>query len=203
MQAIQKQHLVLERIHRLRQRATDTASQVEGLQTELGRAKQSFERASAENSRLLGQLKEAEKKRDELQAELTALKESRAKDCEAANNAGFKEAEDSYKKQVFATQDLYFKAGWKEACTQLGQGPETDVFTATPKAFLPVYLVPYANEIFNALQKEAEEELARAAAEEAGEGSSPEPNVENQPGDQERAPPVNNEDDFDSLSPLA
>ena len=193
----------MERIHRLRQRATDTASQVESLQTELGRAKASFDRARTENNRLLGQLSEAEKKRDELQAELNALKASRDKDCEDANNAGFKEAEDNYKKQVFATQDIYFKAGWKEACSKLGQGPETDVFASTPKEFLPVYLVPYANDVFTALQAEAEEELARETAADAGEGSSPEQNVQNEPGDQERNAPVNIEDEFDNLSPLA
>ncbi|GMP77888.1 hypothetical protein CsSME_00034013 [Camellia sinensis var. sinensis] len=96
--AIQKQHLVIERIHRLRQKAADTASQVQGLQTELGRAKSSLEIANADNNRLLGQLDEAEKKRDELQTELDALKKSRENDCEDANNAGFKEAEDNYKK---------------------------------------------------------------------------------------------------------
>ncbi|GMP32011.1 hypothetical protein CsSME_00005967 [Camellia sinensis var. sinensis] len=107
--AIQKQHLVMERIHRLRQKAADTASQVQGLQTELGRAKSSLEISNADNNRLLGQLDEAEKKRDELQAELDALKKSREKDCEDANNAGFKEAEDNYKKQVFATRTYILK----------------------------------------------------------------------------------------------
>ncbi|XP_028108699.1 uncharacterized protein LOC114307503 [Camellia sinensis] len=64
--AIQKQHLVLERIHRLRQRANDTASQVESLQADLGRAKASLEMANNDNNRLLGQLNAAEKKQNEL-----------------------------------------------------------------------------------------------------------------------------------------
>ncbi|GMP65123.1 hypothetical protein CsSME_00026071 [Camellia sinensis var. sinensis] len=98
--AIQRQHLVIERIHRLRQKANDTASQVQSLQTELGRAKSSLQIANADNNRLLGQLDEAEKNRDELQAELDALKKSKEKEYEDANNAGFKEAEDSYKKQL-------------------------------------------------------------------------------------------------------
>ena len=98
LQAIQKQHLVIERIHRLRQKANDTASQVQSLQTELGRAKTSLENANADNNRLLGQLEAAEKKRDELQAELDALKKSRKTDCRDANNAGFNEVEESYKK---------------------------------------------------------------------------------------------------------
>ena len=80
LQAIQKQHLVMERIHRLRQKANDTASQVQSLQTELGRAKSSLQIANADNTKLLGQLGDAEKKRDELQAELDALKESREKE---------------------------------------------------------------------------------------------------------------------------
>ena len=54
LQAIQKQHLVLERIHRLRQKANDTASQVQSLQAELGRAKSSLEMANADNNRLFG-----------------------------------------------------------------------------------------------------------------------------------------------------
>ncbi|XP_028087694.1 probable polygalacturonase At3g15720 [Camellia sinensis] len=66
MCAIQKQHLVMERIHRLRQKANDTVGQVQSLQTELGRAKSSLQIANADNNRLLGQLDEAEKKRDEL-----------------------------------------------------------------------------------------------------------------------------------------
>ena len=98
LQTIQKQYLVKERIHRLRQKANDSASQVKSLQTELGRAKSSLQIANADNNRLLGQLDAAEKKRDELQAELDELKASREKECEDANNAGFKEAEDSYKK---------------------------------------------------------------------------------------------------------
>ncbi|XP_028097677.1 uncharacterized protein LOC114297448 [Camellia sinensis] len=97
--AIQKQHLVLERIHRLRQKANDTASQVESLQAELGRAKSSLEMANSDNNRLLGQLDAAEKKRDELQAEVDILKKSKKKACRAANTAGFNEAEESYKKQ--------------------------------------------------------------------------------------------------------
>lgn len=110
----------MERIHRLRQKATDTASQVQSLQTELGRAKSSLQMANADNNSLLGQLDEAEKKRDQLQAELDALKKLRKKECDDANNAGFNEAKDNYKKQVFATQDIYFKAGWKSACEHLG-----------------------------------------------------------------------------------
>ncbi|KAF5932674.1 hypothetical protein HYC85_028845 [Camellia sinensis] len=92
-------------------------------------------------------------------AELDELKKSRKKDCEDANNAGFNEAEENYKKQVFATQDIYFKAGWKAACQQLGQGPDTDVFAFPPAVFLPTYLIPYANDVFSALQVEAEEGL--------------------------------------------
>ncbi|GMQ06392.1 hypothetical protein CsSME_00051008 [Camellia sinensis var. sinensis] len=157
--AIQKQHLVLERIHRLRQKANDTASQVESLQAELGRAKASLEMANTDNNRLLGQLNAAEKKQSELQTEVDTLKKSEKKACRAANNAGFNEAEKNYKKQVFATQDIYFKAGWKSACEQLGQGSDTDVFANPPKASLPVYLVPYANDVFSALQAEAEEGL--------------------------------------------
>lgn len=101
----------MERIHRLRQKAADTDSQVQSLQAELGRAKASLQIANADNNRLHGQLDAAKKKRDELQAELDALKKSRKKDCRDANNAGFLEAEGSYKKQFFATQDIYFKAG--------------------------------------------------------------------------------------------
>ena len=66
LQAIQKQHLVMERTHRLRQKANDTASQVQSLQAELGRAKSSLEMANADYIRLLGQLDAAEKKLDEL-----------------------------------------------------------------------------------------------------------------------------------------
>ncbi|KAF5933580.1 hypothetical protein HYC85_029751 [Camellia sinensis] len=157
--AIQKQHLVMERIHRLRQKASDTASQVESLQTELGQARSSLEAANSDNNRLLDQLEAAEKEKDVLRAELDELKKSRKKDCEDANNAGFNEAEENYKKQVFATQDIYFKAGWKAACQQLGQGPDTDVFSSPPAVFLPTYLIPYANDTFNALQAEAEEGL--------------------------------------------
>ena len=76
MQAIQKQHLVLERIHRLRQKANDTASQVESLQAELGRAKASLEMANADNNRLLGQLNAAEKKQRELQSEVDTQKKA-------------------------------------------------------------------------------------------------------------------------------
>ena len=129
MQAIQKQHLVLERIHRLRQKANDTASQVESLQAELGRAKASLEMATHDNNRLLGQLNAAEKKQRELQAEVDTLKKAKKKACRAANNAGFNEAEMKYKKQVFATQDIIFKAGWKFACENLGQGSYTEEIT--------------------------------------------------------------------------
>ncbi|XP_028067886.1 uncharacterized protein LOC114270562 [Camellia sinensis] len=205
--AIQKQHLVMERIHRLRQKANDTASQVQSLQTELGRAKSSLQIANTDNTKLLGQLRDAEKKRDELQAELNALKESREKDCEDANNADFKEAEDSYKKQVFATQDIHFKEGWKSACEQLGQGPHTDVFASPPAIFLPTYLVPYANDVFRALEAEAEEGLEGAAnADVEGEDRQ----EQEQPGQtatgvRGQSPPINLEeagDEFTNLSSL-
>ncbi|XP_028093373.1 uncharacterized protein LOC114293498 [Camellia sinensis] len=204
--AIQKQHLVMERIHRLREKAAGTASQVQNLQTELGRAKSSLEIANTDNNRLLGQLDEAEKKRDELQAELDALKKSREKDCEDANNASFKEAEDNYKKQVFATQDIYFKAGWKSACQQLGQGPDTNVFASPPAVFLPTYLIPYANDVFSALQAEAEEGLEEAEADAQG-GDQTEQELPGQTGTgvQDQTATVNLEADeeFPDLSPLA
>ncbi|XP_028127270.1 uncharacterized protein LOC114323790 [Camellia sinensis] len=123
--AIQKQHLVLERIHRLRQKANDTASQVESLQAELGRAKASLEMANADNNRLLSQLNAAEKKQSELQTEVDTLKKSEKKACRAANNAGFNEAEQSYKKQVFATQDIYFKAEY--SCSAVAIQHESSV----------------------------------------------------------------------------
>ena len=81
-----------------------------------------------------------------------------------ANNLGFKEAKDNYIKQVEATKDIYFKSSGKGACEKLGQGSKTEVFTSPPPAFLPGYLIPYANEVFNSLQEEAEEE----AEDEAG-----------------------------------
>ncbi|KAF5933908.1 hypothetical protein HYC85_030079 [Camellia sinensis] len=206
--AIQKQHLVLERIHRLRQKANDTASQVESLQAELSRAKSSLEMANADNNRLLGQLDAAVKKQDELQTEVNALQKSRKKDCRAANNAGFNEAEQSYKKQVFATQDIYFKAGWKSACEHLGQGSDTDVFANPPPASLPVYLVPYANDVFSALQAEAEEGLEEGDAETESEAEDAEvqehPGHE-EPGAQDKSPTINLDaakDEFTNLSPL-
>ena len=182
---------------------------MQSLQTELGRAKSSLEIANTDNNRLLGQLDAAEKKRDELQAELDALKESRKKDCEDANNAGFNEAEENYKKQVFASQDIYFKAGWKAACEQLGQGPDTDVFATPPAAFLPTYLIPYANDVFSALQAEAEEGLGEEGeGEEGAEGEDQA--AQEQPGQaetgvQDQTTTVNLETDeeFPDLSPLA
>ncbi|GMQ10948.1 hypothetical protein CsSME_00053753 [Camellia sinensis var. sinensis] len=74
LQAIQKQHLVLERIHRLRQKATNAASQVEHLQAELGRSKASLEITNSDNSRLLGQLGVTKQERDALRTELEGLK---------------------------------------------------------------------------------------------------------------------------------
>ncbi|XP_028073553.1 uncharacterized protein LOC114275750 [Camellia sinensis] len=178
--AIQKQHLVLERIHRLRQKANDTASQLDA----------------------------AEKKRSELQAEVDTLKKTKKKACRAANNAGFNEAEKNYKKQVFATQDIFFKAGWKSACEQLDQGSDTDVFANPPKASLPVYLVPYANDVFSALQTEAEEGLEDGDGETDSEEEEAEvqeqPGIE-EPGAQDTGPTVDleaGEDEFTHLSPL-
>ncbi|GMP57902.1 hypothetical protein CsSME_00021786 [Camellia sinensis var. sinensis] len=207
LQAIQKQHLVLERIHRLRQKANDTASQVESLQAELGRAKASLQIANVDNNKLLGQLNAAEKKQSELQAEVDTLKKTKRKACRAANNAGFNEAEQSYKKQVFATQDIYFKAGWKSACEHLGQGSDTDVFANPPPASLPVYLVPYANDVFSALQAEAEEGLEDGEDDtdsEAEEAEVPEQPGSAEPGAQEVSPTINldaGEDEFTNLSP--
>ncbi|XP_028124092.1 uncharacterized protein LOC114321144 [Camellia sinensis] len=66
---IQKQHLVMERIHWLRQKATDSASQVQSLRAELGRAQSSLQMANSDNSQLLGQLGSAEKERDALRAD--------------------------------------------------------------------------------------------------------------------------------------
>ncbi|XP_028068930.1 uncharacterized protein LOC114271514 [Camellia sinensis] len=206
--AIQKQHLVLERIHRLRQKANDTASQVESLQAELGRAKASLQIANADNNRLLGQLEAAEKKQSELQIEVDAFKKTKRRACRAANNAGFNEAEKNYKKQVFATQDIFFKAGWKSACEHLGQGSDTDVFTNPPPAKLPVYLVPYANDVFSALQAEAEEGLEEGSDETDSEAEDAEVEVQPgqvEPGAQEASPTVNleaAEDEFTNLSPL-
>ncbi|XP_028118468.1 uncharacterized protein LOC114316016 [Camellia sinensis] len=208
--AIQKQHLVLERIHRLRQKANDTASQVESLQAELGRAKASLEMANHDNNRLLGQLNAAEKKQNELQAEVDTVKKAKRKACRAANNAGFNEAEKNYKKQVFATQDIYFKAGWKSACEHLDQGSDTDVFANPPPASLPVYLVPYANDVFSALQAEAEEGLEDGDGEtdsEEEEAEVPKQPGNDEPGAQEASQAVDldadaAEDAFTNLSPL-
>ncbi|XP_028054433.1 uncharacterized protein LOC114258646 [Camellia sinensis] len=198
----------MERIHRLRQKANDTASQVQSLQAELGRAKSSLEMANADNNRLLGRLDAVEKKQDELQTELNALKKSRKKDCRDANNAGFNEAEESYKKQVFATQDIYFKAGWKSACEHLGQGSNTNVFANPPPAFLSVYLVPYANDVFSGLQAEAEEGLEEGDAEtdtKAEDAEVQEQPGHDEPGAQDKSPTINleaAEDEFTNLSPL-
>ncbi|GMP66116.1 hypothetical protein CsSME_00026601 [Camellia sinensis var. sinensis] len=82
----------MERIHRLRQKANDSASQVASLQTELGRAKSSLQIANANNNKLLGQLGATEQEKDAIKAELEALKQSREKELEDANNADFKEA---------------------------------------------------------------------------------------------------------------
>ena len=198
----------MERIHRLRQKANDTASQVERLHTELGRAKASLQIAHAAKYRLLGQLDAAEKKQSELQPEVDTLTKSKRKACKAANNAGFNETEQSYKKQVFATQDIYFKAGWKSACEHLGQGSDTDVFANPPPASLPGCLVPYANDVFSALQAEAEEGLEDGDGETDSEDDEAE--VQEQPGNeepgaQEVSPTVNldaGEDEFTNLSPL-
>ncbi|KAF5933713.1 hypothetical protein HYC85_029884 [Camellia sinensis] len=206
--AIQKQHLILERIHRLRQKANDTASQVESLQAELGRAKASLEMANTDNNRLLGQLNATKKKQSELQTEVDTLKKSEKKACRAANNVGFNEAEQIYKKQVFATQDIYFKAGWKSACEHLGQGSDTDVFANPPPASLPVYLVPYANDVFSALQAEAEEGLEDGDGE--TDSGEEEAEVQEQPGNEEpgaqdTSPTIDleaGEDEFTNLSPL-
>ncbi|GMP88397.1 hypothetical protein CsSME_00040403 [Camellia sinensis var. sinensis] len=88
----------MERIHRLRQKANDSASQVASLQTELGWAKSSLQITNADNDKLLGHLGATEQERDAIKAELEALKQSREKDLEDANNVGFKEAEESYTK---------------------------------------------------------------------------------------------------------
>ncbi|GMQ10426.1 hypothetical protein CsSME_00053430 [Camellia sinensis var. sinensis] len=163
--------------------------------------------ANSDNSRLLGQLGTAEKERDALQAELETLKESNKKELEDANNAGFKEAEESYTKQVHATQDIFFKAGWKAACEQLGQGPGTDVFASPPVAFLPTYLVPYANDVFSALQAETEEEEAKDAEENAEGGNRAKQPGQEQTGVQEITTTVDleataTEDEFTNLFPL-
>ncbi|CAL5443639.1 unnamed protein product [Camellia sinensis] len=150
----------------------------------------------------------AEKKQNELQTEVDTLKKSEKKACRAANNAGFNEAEQSYKKQVFATQDIYFKAGWKSACEHLGQGSDTDVFVNPPPASLPVYLVRYANDVFSALQAEAEEGLEDGDGEtdsEAEEAEVQEQPGNAEPGAQEASPTINldaGEDEFTNLSPL-
>ena len=136
------------------------------------------------------------------------MKKSEKKACRAANNAGFNEAEKNYKKQVFATQDIYFKAGWKSACEQLGQGSDTDVFANPPKASLPVYLVPYANDVFSALQTEAEEGLEDGDGEidsEEEEAEVQEQPGNEEPGAQDTGPSVDleaGEDEFTHLSPL-
>ncbi|GMP91886.1 hypothetical protein CsSME_00042362 [Camellia sinensis var. sinensis] len=191
----------MERIHRLRQKANDSASQVTSLQTELGRAKSSLQIANADNDKLLGQLGAAKQERDTIKAKLEALKQSREKDLEDANNASFKEAEESYTKQVHATQDIYFKAGWKTAYEQLGQGLGTDIFASPPAIFLLTYLVPYANDIFAALQAEAKEEGEKEA-----EGNAQQENHPEQPGAQDQTATINlevTEDEFSNLSPLA
>lgn len=95
------------------------------------------------------------------------MKQSRKEELEDTNNAGFKEAEENYTKQVHVTQDIHFKAGWKAACEQLGQGFGIDVFASSPAVFLPTYLVPYANDVFSALQAKAEEDEAEDAEENA------------------------------------
>ena len=162
--------------------------------------------ANSDNSRLLGQLGSAEKERDALRAELDALKQSREEDLKGANNAGFLEAKESYTKQVRATQEIFFKAGWKAACEQLGQGSGTDVFATPPAVSLLSYLMPYANDVFTALQVEAEE-----ACEEQTEEQAELKNHTAQPGQtatgaQDQTPTVNleaAEDEFTDLSPLA
>ncbi|GMP32993.1 hypothetical protein CsSME_00006508 [Camellia sinensis var. sinensis] len=117
---------------------------VKHLETELGRSKVSLEMANADNARLLGQLGRAEQERDKLKAQLAAEKEARKVVVDEANNL------------VEATKDIYFKFGWKTACEKLGQGVETEVFASPLPAFLPAYLVPYANKVFNALHEVAE-----------------------------------------------
>lgn len=82
------------------------------------------------------------------------------------------------------------------------------MFATPPPAFLPTYLVPYANDIFSALQAEADEGLEEEAKTDA-EGEDQQ--VQEQPGStepgvQDQSSTVDFEatgDEFANLSPLA
>ncbi|XP_028085999.1 receptor kinase-like protein Xa21 [Camellia sinensis] len=164
----------MDRIVDLRHKVTELNNVCKNISVERGRAKASIEITNVDNARLFGQLSRAEQEKDALKAELEAEKKAMQDAVDEANNLGFKEAEGNYIKQVETTKYIYFKSGWKSACEKLGQGFETEVFTSPPPAFLSVYLIPYANEVFNSLQEEAEEE----AEDKAG---------QREPGDKEKA----------------
>lgn len=136
------------------------------------------------------------------------LKQSRKDEVDEANNTGFKEAEDNYTKQVEATKDIFFKSGWKAAYEQLGQGSGTDMFASPPVAFLPINMVPHANDVFTALQAKAEEKGLEEGEENAEVDDRTEQVDQVEIGVQETTVTVNLEaiaagDEFADLSSLA
>lgn len=81
------------------------------------------------------------------------------------------------------------------------------MFATPPPVFLPTYLVPYANDVFTALQAEAEEGVedeaeADAEGEDHRDREQPGPT---EPSAQDQSPTINleaTEDEFSNLSPL-
>lgn len=147
----------MDQIYKLRQKVTDVANQVKHLETKLGQSKASLEIANADNSKLLSQLGFAEKERDTLRTELETLKQSRKDEVDAANNLGLRRPKTATPSRSRPPR-TFFKSDWKAACEQLSQGFGIELFTSPSRAaFLPAHMVPYANDVFNALQEEAEE----------------------------------------------
>ena len=78
---------------------------------------------------------------------------------EDAEDRGYKEGEATYILQCEAAKDIFFECGWKMAVTQLGHGPETEVFLNPPSHFIPSYQAEYVHAIQQKfLQAEYDEE---------------------------------------------
>ncbi|GMP40369.1 hypothetical protein CsSME_00010843 [Camellia sinensis var. sinensis] len=89
--------------------------------------------------------------KDVAKAELEKLRKEKSDTEKVAEDKGFKEAKESYIKQVDATKDIFFQSSWKATREKLGCGPITEMFTTPPLNFLSDYMTSYAEEVFKVL----------------------------------------------------
>ena len=136
-QACQSLALYDERSSKLRYLAKTRGTTISKLEEKLSSEKSRADNAEEFSKSYAKELKKAQTNLKKANSELKRLKDVTKKRVEAAEDKGFVEAEEGYKKQVPIIQKFYFRAGWIAGLHAESPPSESGVALVPPAVVLP------------------------------------------------------------------